>query len=273
MDSLEDKAEEAEERGDFVSAFQLWTKLAQRDRDPVFFTRCGRVAEKLGKWDDAEDDYAEALRLDPDFTIAMESMGNLWAKRTDKNERESFETAKGWFLKALRRERSGRTLTFLGATYRALGDRNAARDALAEALRLDPDNAEALYNLALADAEEDRQKSIELMEKAVDIDPLYFAAHQNLGKLHHGAGDLLRAEYHFRRSLEIEPTDFWSLLYLANVLAVQKKTEEAEQTYRLATSLHPSNKDGVEFFARFLESIGKTSEAAAMRSGGPETGS
>jgi Tfp pilus assembly protein PilF len=78
-------------------------------------------------------------------------------------------------------------------------------------------------------------------------------------------GDLPRAEYHFRRTLEIFPGDYWSLLYLANLLAVQGKNGEAEETYRLATSLHPDSKDGAEFFANFLESIGKNGEAAAVR--------
>ncbi len=265
MDFLEDKAEKAEETGDLVLAFQLWNELAQRGRDPVFFARYGRVAQKLERWDEAESAFAQALRLDPGFAPAMECMGDLWATRTDKNEAESFEVAKGWFLKALRRERSARTLTFLGATYRALGDNVAARDAFAEAVQLDPNKAEALYNLGVAVEEKDVQRSVELMERAIEIDPSYFVAHQELGKLYQKAGDLPRAEYHLRRSLEIEPGEFWSLLYLANALAVQGKSGEAEQNYRLATSLHPEREDGEEFLASFLESIGKKQEAAAVR--------
>ncbi|HEV3254738.1 MAG TPA: tetratricopeptide repeat protein [Candidatus Acidoferrales bacterium] len=208
MDSLEDRAEKAEETGDLASAFQLWNELAQRDLDPVFFTRYGRGAQKLERWDEAESAFAQALRLDASFTLAMEGMGDLWATRTDKSEAESFEVAKDWFLKALRRERNARTLTFLGATYRALGDNTAAREAFAEAVQRDANNAEALYNLAITEEGNEPHRSIELLERAIDIDPRYFAAHQELGKLYRKAGDLPRAEYHFRRSVEIEPTDF-----------------------------------------------------------------
>lgn len=99
----------------------------------------------------------------------------------------------------------------------------------------------------------------------IDIAPDYFVAHEELAKLYPKTGDLPRAQYHFRRSLEIQPDDLWSLLFPANSLAVQGKTAEAEQTYRLATTLRPSHKEAAEFFARFLESVGKKREAATVR--------
>jgi tetratricopeptide (TPR) repeat protein len=265
MDSLEDKAENAEECGDLELASELWKELALRERDPVFFARYGSVAEELERWDEAESAFAEALRLRPNFALVMQAMGDLWASRTDRGEDESFENAKNWFLKALQLKRNAGTLILLGATYRALGDDSSARRTYTEALQLEANNAEALYGLAASEADWDRQKAIEHLERAVEISPNYFIAYQELGKLHQKDGDLPRAEYDFRRSLEIEPGDMWSLLYLANALAVQGRIGEAEATYRLATNLHPGNKDGAEFFAEFLVSIGKKREAASVR--------
>jgi Tfp pilus assembly protein PilF len=77
--------------------------------------------------------------------------------------------------------------------------------------------------------------------------------------------DPVRAEHHFRRSLEIDPAEYWSNLYLANLLRGLKRNEEAEQAYRHAIQLRPDRIGGVEFFARFLESIGKNAEAASER--------
>jgi len=266
MDYLEEQAERAEEKGDFAVAAALWRRLAEKDRDPLHFVRYGRVAQNLENWDEAEQAYAEALRIDPNLHLAMEALGDLWATRTDKDDRESFEQAKEWFLKALQGEHSSRTLTFLGGAYLALEDYDAARQAFEEALLVNPQNEEALYNIATIDAKKDPQKSIDLLEKAVEIDPDYSAAHQQLGRLYHGERDLARAEYHFRRSFELDPHDVFSSLYLANILAVQGKTTEAERTYRLAVSLHPNNKDAGEFFARFLEFLGRNEEATEVRS-------
>jgi tetratricopeptide (TPR) repeat protein len=108
-------------------------------------------------------------------------------------------------------------------------------------------------------------RTAELLEKAIEIDADYSLAHQRLGVLRHHSGDLIQAEYHFRRSLEAYPTDYWSHLYLANCLAVQGRWADAERTYLFVTSLQPENESGLKFFANFLESIGKKQEASGVR--------
>lgn len=268
MDLLQKRAEQAEEAEDFETACELWKELAAKEREPFFFLRYGRTAQKLEKWEEAESAFSQALVLDPSSSLVMENMGSLWANRSDKSERQAFETAKEWFLRALKHERSTGLLTQLGATYVALNDGRAARNAFEEAIRIDPDYEEALYNLAALDEKTNPQRSVELLERAIQIDPDYAIAHQVLGRLSQRANDLPRAEYHFRRSLEIDPADYWSNIYMANLLGVLGRNVEAEQAYKFATNLHPEIAGGVETFARFLESIGKDEEATKVRAQG-----
>jgi Tfp pilus assembly protein PilF len=266
MDFLQKRAEEAEDAGDLQTALDLWEELSATNQEAFFFIRYGNVAKQLEKWELAENALAQALRLDPTSSLIMENIGSLWAMRTDKGERESFQIAKQWFLQALKHERHAPLLSQLGATYVALDDSASARDAFEEAIRIDPNYEEALYNLAKIEKKEgDAQKAIDLLERAIQIDPDYAIAHQLLGTLYQKGGDLTRAEYHFRRSIEIDPADYWSNIYLANLLGVQGRNPEAEQTYRFATSLHPEIAGGRDIFARFLESIGKQDEAASVR--------
>jgi tetratricopeptide (TPR) repeat protein len=264
-DGSEDQAEKAEENGDLETARTLWKKIAARNRDATSFVSYGRLATRSKEWDEAEGAFAEALRLDPSFSLAMEGMGILWLDRTDRDEIESFQTAKDWCLKAIKLDRNARALTLLGSSYLALGDSTAAQDALEQAIQIDSRYEEAIYNLAGMHEEKDPAQAVELLERAIEIDPNYSLAHQRLGALRHHSGDLIQAEYHFRRSLEADPTDYWSHLYLANCLAAQGREIEAEQTYRFVTSLQPENGSGLKFFANFLESIGKKREAAAVR--------
>ena len=266
MDPIEKRAEEAERAEDLETAYELWKQLAAvNNDDESLLVRYGRVAEKLGKWEEAERAFTKAFRLAPTASWILENIGGLWAHRTDKNEHESFETAKRWFLEALKSERSARLLTQLGATHVALNDNPAARMAFEEALQVDPNYEEALYNLGVLEEEPNPQKAIDLLERAIRIDAEYAEAHQVLGRLYQRAKDLVRADYHFRRSLDIDPADYWSNLYLANLLATQGRAREAEQMYRLATSLHPEIAGGIDLYADFLESIGKAEEAAAVR--------
>ena len=264
-DFLENRAEEAEEAQDLQTALELWRELAARNQEVSFFVRYGSVAEKLERWEEAESAFTQALRLDPTSSLIMENLGSLWAYRTDKGEADSFQTAKEWFLQALGHERNARLLTHLGATYLALDDNVAARGAFEEAIRIDPHYEVALYNLAVLDEGMNPQKSVELLEKAIEIDPDYAMAHQVLGRLFQRAKDFTRAEYHFRRSLEIDAADYWSNMYLANLLGVQGRNAEAEQAYEFATRLHPEIAGGLDLFANFLESIGKGEEATKVR--------
>jgi Tfp pilus assembly protein PilF len=269
---LEDKAEKAEENGDLETARTLRKEIAARNQDAASFVSYGRMATKIEEWDEAEGAFAEALRLDPTFSLAMEGMGILWYDRTDRKEMESFQIAKDWYLKAIRLDRNARVLTLLASSYLALGDSAAAQDALEQAIQADPRYEEAMYNLAGIYEEKEPARALELMERAIEIDPDYSLAHQRLGVLRHHSGDLVQAEYHFRRSLEADPNDYWSHLYLANCLAVQGREIEAEHTYRFVTSLQPENESGLKFFANFLESIGKEREAAAVRATVKPTG-
>ena len=90
MKFLKDKAEKAAESGDFALALELWKEIAERERDPVFYCSYGLAARELERWDEAEGAFAQALRLEPNLPIAMEQMGILWSKRTDKSDVRRF---------------------------------------------------------------------------------------------------------------------------------------------------------------------------------------
>lgn len=265
MESLETRAELAEEVGDLESALSLWAELATKEREPDYYCRYGHVAERLKKWDEAEKAFSEALRLEPDNSVAMETMGDLWARRSDKDGSESLPVAKDWFLRALKYHRTARLLTFLGSAYRALDDLDSARAGFEEAIALDPLYAEALYNLAVLEEESNTKRATALLDRAVQADPEYSLAHQLLGRIYHRASDPAKAEYHYRRSLETDPGNYWSNIYLANFLGARGRGEEAERVYRFATDLHPEIEAGTKLFARFLESVGKPEEAAKLR--------
>jgi tetratricopeptide (TPR) repeat protein len=265
MDFLEQQAESAETAGDLKNALHLWNQVAVRSRDPVAFCRAGRVAQELGSWGEAENSFHEALRVDRDFSGAKECLGSLWLSRTDKDSQEALIVARNWFAQALKHERNARLLTFVGNADVALGDESSARKSFEEAIALDPNYEEALFNLASLESETDPEGAFALLEKAIRIDPEYSAAHRELGVLSETEGDLVKAEYHLRRALELDPADYWAQMHLANLLAVQGKNMEAEQTYRFATTLHPEIKEGTEIFARFLDSLGKREDADTVR--------
>jgi tetratricopeptide (TPR) repeat protein len=272
IDALQKRADEAEEAGDLPLALELWKERSKTDEDGIAFLQSGRIAQELGNWKEAESAYTEALRLQPSSSLAkfVSSpivdllLGGLWSKRTDKDGIESLQTAKKWFLKALKIERNAPTLTLLGAACAKLDEAAAAREAFEEAIEIDPNYDEAMYNLAVIEEDTDPPKARDLLERVIQIDPDYALAHQMLGRVYVRLKDLVRAEHHYRRCLQVNPSDYWCNLFLAGLMG-SKRDAEAEQIYLHAIELSPEEAGAFEFYARFLEKRGRTAEAAEVR--------
>ncbi|MGD0735901.1 MAG: tetratricopeptide repeat protein [Terracidiphilus sp.] len=272
-DDLQKRADEAEEAGDLPLALELWKERSKSDEDGIAFLQSGRIAQELGNWTEAESAYTEALSLQPSSSLAkfVSSpivdllMGALWSERTDKKRIESLQTAKKWFLSALEKERSAPCLTLLGAACAKLNDAASAREAFEEAIELNPNYDEAMYNLAAIEEDTDPPKARDLLERAIQIDPDYALAHQMLGRVYVKLKDLVRAEHHYRRCLQIHPSNYWCSLFLAGLLVTRKRDAEAEQIYLHAIELSPEEPGALEFYARFLEKRGRAAEAAEVR--------
>jgi len=266
MRSLVEKAEVAEARDDHAEAFALWMQILGTEKSARAYAHLALAARELKKWDVAEEALWSALSIDSHSALLMESMGNLWATRTDKDDRAASETAKDWYIKSLSIEKTAPVLNQLGVTRSALGDPSGAKKAFEEAISIDPNYEESLYNLAENVKSSEPERAIQLLERAVRIDPRYLEAHRTLGLLREKGGELQEAEKHFRECLEICPTDYFSLLFAANLQAVCSKNDEAEKLFSTVINLYPTMGKAFEFYANFLDSLGEHERAKAIRS-------
>lgn len=265
MLSPEQRAEDAENAGNLSVALTLWWQIASTTRDAFAFCRAGLLAERLGKWSEAQEAFEKAVKFDPMCIESLEYLGLLFLTRPDHDIRQRLPVAKEWFLRALKIQPSARLLTFLGTAQATLNETDAAKRSFEQALKLDAMYEEAYFNLGLIEKERDLNEAQRFFEKAIEIDPDYFKAHQQLGIALQKQGQILDAEYHFRRCLEIDPQDYWSRLYLANALAVQGRKGEAEHEYRVAIRQHPEEQAGLDFYANFLDSLARKREAEEIR--------
>ena len=117
----------------------------------------------------------------------------------------------------------------LGMAYLSLLRYSDARNALERSLQLDPNLAEAEYQLGLLESQQgNRQVAQEHWERAVALKPDHASALFSLGTVYAEAGDLPKAQSAFERSLADDPNNMKTEYNLALVLNKLGKSEEAK---------------------------------------------
>jgi DNA-binding transcriptional MerR regulator len=141
------------------TAYDLYVQASALDEDPATY-------------DQAEELYERAIRLDPTLAIAYTNLGNIRFRRGDEDGAE--------------------------ALYR-------------RAIEVDPRQPEAHYNLGYVTLERGNARdATRYFERALAGDPRFADAHFNLAMAWERLGERARARPHWRKYLELEPTGTWA---------------------------------------------------------------
>jgi tetratricopeptide (TPR) repeat protein len=97
--------------------------------------------------------------------------------------------------------------------------------------------------------------------QALAQDPGLADAHLNLGRLEHEAGELGKAEMHYRRAVQCAPGDATAHFNLAVLLEDRDRPEEAIQAYAQAIARDPDAADAHYNLGLLLEARGRRDEA------------
>ncbi len=159
--------------------------------------------------------------------------------------RPNLNKAKREFLDiALRRDpHYAPTQRHLGLYYEAIKNSSQAEQAYRNAIAIDPEYADAHYNLGvlLAEDPERQDEAEQAYRNTIAIDPDYTSAHNNLGLLF--GEDPKRqdeAEQAYRNAIAIDP-DYTHAHHNLGVLLAKdpERQDEAEQAYRKAIAIDP----------------------------------
>jgi tetratricopeptide (TPR) repeat protein len=141
------------------TAYDLYVQASGLDEDPATY-------------DQAEELYERAVRLDPSLAIAYTNLGNIRFRRGDESGAE--------------------------ALYR-------------RAIEIDAHQPEAHYNLGYVMLERgDARAATGYFERALEGDPRFADAQFNLAMAWEQLGERARARPHWKKYLEIEPVGTWA---------------------------------------------------------------
>lgn len=187
-------------------------------------------------WQNTRTLFAHVIETYPSVShVAHNNLGNM--ERLSGN----MDAAVKEFQQAIAIRPNAKTWSNLGAVYRRQGKVADARDAYANALRLDPQSPDAHFGLGIIAAERgDRAAAVRAYEEALRYDPNMEEVWLNLGALHAGVGEFSAAAEAYGRALRINPFFLQAHHNLGVALQQTGDSQGAEAAFREAVRLQPS---------------------------------
>ncbi|MCK9266548.1 tetratricopeptide repeat protein [bacterium] len=220
----------------------------------------GILHEKADKKEDAINSYKKALRHQGESSYIYVKLGNLYVK--DKNVAE----AKRSFFRALRIAPNNHEAMFgLGVAYLLEKNEKLAATYIEKGLTFKPDNQAMRVVLcdllvALNRLDDARVQYEFLLEEFPNNYLLYF----NYGTILEKMGLYDKAEEAFLSSVQLVGNFWKSTLSLALLYSKQNRQEEAMKYFRKATSLNPQDNVSYSFLASFYYRAGEKEETKAL---------
>ncbi|GAC1337639.1 MAG: hypothetical protein NVSMB23_04390 [Myxococcales bacterium] len=222
--------------------------VAKDAKNPHLLYVQGRVAEVLGKGDDAARLYDKALSLDPGLTEALVAKSQLALLRGEKDK------ALAELDRAVKTPDAGKSASDqegIGDLLLQLGQAQRAKEAFAAALKLDPEDPQAHAGMgralaALRDLPGARAE-IEAGLRQTDTDA---ALHYLHGSLLRQMGESDAALTALNRAVQLDGKDARFRARLGALLVDRGEFDKAEEQLKLATLSNDKLGEGWFYLAR-----------------------
>jgi tetratricopeptide (TPR) repeat protein len=218
-----------------VSALRLIGSY--RPDDSFAHVGLGNALVDLGRYEEAETAYREAIRTDPDHATAHNNLGVALAYL------DRYAEAETAYREAIRTDPDHATAHYgLGNALINLDRYAEAETAYREAIRINPDYATAHYELGNALFDLDRYAEAETAyREAIRINPDYATAHNGLGNALIDLDRYAEAETACREAIRIDPDYVQARNNLGTILAALGHYDDAKAEFEEALRLDPDH--------------------------------
>jgi tetratricopeptide (TPR) repeat protein len=279
------------ENGEYKSALTEFSAVPESDRDAAVYMNLGTVFSKLGRFAEAKDAYAKAIRLDPSnpepyLQIGLNSLKTrnmdealYWLGQAHDKGPGRTDITQALAEALIQAEHSDRARDLLMAAQdqtphdplilQGIGDLNfhlhedqQALEAYQQCLALDPRRVES--RLALARLYERLNRTAEEKteyEKVLEIDPQNPNAHAGLGHLALQSGSLDLAAHELQSALSQNPNNLQANEDLALLELRQGAFDQARGLYEKLVSFDPKNPSYHYQLGQALLKLGHKEEA------------
>lgn len=265
------EAKALEDAGKLEEALSKWKQIRVLQDSPYAAGEHGRIARDLKRWEEAEKAYLVATEMAAAEADSLEA--NLYvqwaltlkARHEEEGGQEHLERFRTYLFKAIAIKEEFFYYTLLGVSYIRTRDYSLAEQYLRRALQLNPDDDEALYNLAELKKNRAPEEAAELYKKSLAIDPEYALAYRGLAEVYLETDRFAEAEHLLRRSLQLDASSAHCWLahtLLGELLERKRKVKAARAALERGAELGKREFRAQAALAWFYEDHGTLKQAA-----------
>ena len=224
-------------------------KLEQNPEDEKALFSLAAMLAALGERDEAIRLLDEAVRVRPDFALALSDLGRLHFLNGDVEEALSlFDRAIAASPELPQAHHN------LGTVLLAQGKAEEAESHFRRAIEGWPDFAEARYGLGeVLEARSESGAALGHFRRAVSAKPDFALAHFRIGNLLARTNDADAAVHHYDAAIAAEPEFGPALFNRAAVLARRGNIEKAKQSLEQLLKIEPDHREAQELLSRIRD--------------------
>lgn len=229
-------------------------KLDLQPESPTYNFLYGRIMDKTAE---RITYYEKALKQDPNFLWAINSLGNEYLKQGDT------QAAVKQMKKVIEIDSEFAPVHLsLARAWYLIGRYEYAMSEIKKYLSLQPDSYEGYEELGkIQFASDENQKAFEAWDKATEINPNRVSSMVLAGNAHFSLRDLKSAKRLADKALEVSPASIPAKLLQAEVFFTENKTSESASLLSQILRKEPSNIKALELKATILLGKNQTEQA------------
>ena len=192
---------------------------------------------QAGCWHNTEMLFQHALAVTQNNVVACNKLASFYSRQGRMTE------AMDYYARALRINPDDANVLYdLGNAFAQQGDWDNAIGSYRHALQVTPNQADILNNLGFALATKKQfADAIACFEAALKLNPDSASTHNNLAAVLHGEHRLAEAAQHYREALRVTPDDPRICVNLGDTLIKLGNPAEAISCYQAALRLKPGD--------------------------------
>lgn len=154
-------------------------------------------------------------------------------------------------------------LHLLGVTAFQTGQNSQAIDLIGRAIQINPRNPLYYFNIGVAYKGDGRlDDAISSYQKAVEIKPDYAECYFNIGNLHKEKGEFEKAVEFYGKAIELDPKSIKSFYNLGNTLKETGQLEKAISAYEKILEINPQEAKANYNIGTVYQIMGRTEKAS-----------